>query len=328
MVAPPPNPAALPDPIVSLIRRMVTGLGSQLANTVSAPGDAYAGKFSVAPSVPGQWSDEDEAKQQMADAEYGKRASDLAGIAMTGGMPFAQPGAAGIFGGKLAAQNLVAKGIDQPALAMKMADHMDANGATAGDIYNVTSKMLEGTPYAGVSKGAEGKWRFEIPDNQARTSLGWPSSFGEKLSHPLLNDAYPDIADARMKYLALPKEGWHSPAEEGFPEEIGVSGIDGPNTQLSTLLHEGSHGVQVREDFAQGANPEMYRDVSQQAGASSRQIRKAMMQAYRNTAGEVEARNVATRQRLTPAERRFIPPWITEDVPRDQQIVRFGNLAP
>jgi hypothetical protein len=44
---------------------------------------------------------------------------------------------------------------------------------------------------------------------------------------------------------------------------------------------------------------------------------------YRRLAGEVEARNVANRLGMTSDERRAKPPWSTEDVPWDQQIVRF-----
>ena len=46
---------------------------------------------------------------------------------------------------------------------------------------------------------------------------------------------------------------------------------------------------------------------------------------YRRLAGEVEARNVQTRQNLGPSERRARPPWETQDVPDDQQIVRFDG---
>lgn len=42
---------------------------------------------------------------------------------------------------------------------------------------------------------------------------------------------------------------------------------------------------------------------------------------YRRLAGEVEARNVQHRMDWTPEQRRETPPWVTEDVPRDQQIV-------
>lgn len=44
---------------------------------------------------------------------------------------------------------------------------------------------------------------------------------------------------------------------------------------------------------------------------------------YRRLAGEVEARNVQTRRDMDMDQRRASPPWETEDVPRDRQIVRF-----
>jgi hypothetical protein len=45
--------------------------------------------------------------------------------------------------------------------------------------------------------------------------------------------------------------------------------------------------------------------------------------AYRHHAGETEARNVQSRMNMNAAERRATPPWETQDVPDDQQIVRF-----
>jgi hypothetical protein len=50
--------------------------------------------------------------------------------------------------------------------------------------------------------------------------------------------------------------------------------------------------------------------------------------AYRLLAGETEARNVQTRRDFSPEERRARPPWETQDVPDDQQIIRFdGTVA-
>jgi hypothetical protein len=52
--------------------------------------------------------------------------------------------------------------------------------------------------------------------------------------------------------------------------------------------------------------------------------------AYQALAGEVEARNVQSRMDMDAATRRATPPWATEDVPRDQQIVRglLGDSGP
>lgn len=43
---------------------------------------------------------------------------------------------------------------------------------------------------------------------------------------------------------------------------------------------------------------------------------------YHHNAGEVEARNVQSRMNLTPAQRRETPPWETQDVPDELQIIR------
>lgn len=43
---------------------------------------------------------------------------------------------------------------------------------------------------------------------------------------------------------------------------------------------------------------------------------------YKRMAGEVEARNVQKRMDMTPDERRATPPWATQDVPDELQIIR------
>jgi len=52
---------------------------------------------------------------------------------------------------------------------------------------------------------------------------------------------------------------------------------------------------------------------------------KSPREMYRRLAGETEARNVQTRRDFTPEERRARPPWTTQDVPDEQQIVRYGS---
>lgn len=50
--------------------------------------------------------------------------------------------------------------------------------------------------------------------------------------------------------------------------------------------------------------------------------------AYRQLAGEVEARAVQARRDLSPDQRRERFPWLDYDVPESQQIVRFGDRGP
>lgn len=48
------------------------------------------------------------------------------------------------------------------------------------------------------------------------------------------------------------------------------------------------------------------------------------MDAYRRLAGEVEARNVEARRNMSPEELRAQPPWMTQDVADEHQIVNLG----
>lgn len=68
-------------------------LGQSLMDAVMAPGDAMKGKFSTAPAVPGQWSDEDEWRALINQRNMDNRAFDLAGLIMSGGVGGAGRGA-------------------------------------------------------------------------------------------------------------------------------------------------------------------------------------------------------------------------------------------
>jgi len=71
------------------------------------------------------------------------------------------------------------------------------------------------------------------------------------------------------------------------------------------LVHEVQHAVQQIEGFARGGSGEE--------------------DGYSRFAGEVEARNAARREAMSPEERAATPPWATEDVPEDRQIIRFSK---
>ena len=109
-------------------------------SAAALPGDVYAGR--VDPT---------------SDEAIG-RAFDLAGVLGTGGMSVARPGAAGVFGGRLAKS----ANLD----ALKEAEQMGARGANRQEIWDKT----------GWFQGADKKWRFEIPDD-AMTSR-WGSGQG------------------------------------------------------------------------------------------------------------------------------------------------------
>lgn len=85
----------------------------------------------------------------------------------------------------------------------------------------------------------------------------------------------------------------------------GIVNERGEESVYQRIVHEVQHAVQMAEGFEQGG------DV---ADAD-----------YWRIAGEVEARNAARRDAMTPEERAATPPWETEDVPRSRQVIVDGH---
>lgn len=195
-------------------------------------------------------------------------------------------------------------------------------------------KVFEKT---GWFSGADGKWRFEIPDDRAVINpniygsglpqIGKPARAAGEVWHKELYDAYPELRDA---YVRLQKgEGtgrYFPPGGAGSSPVVQVEART-PNEARSIALHELQHSIQETEGFTGGGSPESVLRRAQQViaerGGDPRMVDNAAAErAYRRLAGEVEARNVQTRMDMTPDQRRAAPPWATQDVPLDRQIVR------
>lgn len=307
----PRNPAMPADFAQEAVRKVLGGL----ANMVMMPKRAMDQGITTEEAIP--WA--------------ANTAMTLAGT----GAPAAVPGAAGIFGGRLA------KTADQAALGR--AEELARSGVPREQIWNDT----------GWFKGGDDKWRFEIPDKGAEVSPGRGGYWDAHVDHPQFFDAYPHARgyEANINYGEPRGSYWGGGMEVVAPtrDEMG-----------SVALHEMQHAVQAREGFSPGSNPEnTRRTLSENTGNPIiEQLRSAIatgkygmpgekpfmeaarnllkledqsrtarsIDAYRSAAGEVEARNVQSRMNMTPEERRAKPPWLTEDVPASQQI--FGNLAP
>lgn len=69
----------------------------------------------------------------------------------------------------------------------------------------------------------------------------------------------------------------------------------------------------------------LYAEYDQLMEARGSIPRDEAYQQYIRTAGEVEANNVMNRRAMTPAERAATPPWLTQDFPYEEQIVRKGS---
>ena len=278
-----------------------TGLGDQVRNRLQQ----YIGGFqAMQPKTAGDLGEM--ALYSVPGLGQGLSIKDAAQAGSSGDWPGVGIALGGMFGGPLA------KTADHAALAR--AGEMHAAGHSATDIWHST----------GWFQGADNKWRFEIPDNAATLSREGQTFEPQWRSYADPNDEYPQVRDL-MQHDALTAAYPHvmmkdvkllpkSETAAGWLDRGDISvNRNLPRSEVSpTLLHEMQHGIQEHEGFPYGAG--LYQDVPDDA--------------YHRLAGEVESRNVETRMNMTPEQRLASPPWTTQDVPNDQQIVRFGGNGP
>ncbi len=162
--------------------------------------------------------------------------------------------------------------------------------------------------------GIDGKWRYEINDKDARLNIekldglrnarhGSSYALGTLLDHPKLYAAYPFLKRLRVFDTNFEEfAGGYDPDTTHIELNLNLSNEDA----LSFLLHEVQHAIQNREGFAVGSSAFLDKD-------------------YRKSAGEVEARNIQARHRMTDAERRATSPGETADVSDDDVIVVFNG---
>ena len=135
-----------------------------------------------------------------------------------------------------------------------------------------------------------------------------------------------------------------------------------PAKVRATLAHEIQHAIQAIEGFAKGGNEGQFKavDVRKMRSKAKSERRKGNeeeaarleaeaeeleengldgmvvedykgymdpFEAYQSLTGETEARNVEKRLGMTPEERAATPPWATEDVQEDRQIVRYSIVS-
>jgi len=238
-----------------------------------------------------------------------------------------------------------AKTADHAALAK--AQEMKAQGASRADIWRETGWDLE---------KADQIPRFEIDDSGSRWAGPRPEDMtpgmsirdtsGNLLPHENLARAYPETTDMRVQYLRPTNPSFSAGSSGAYRAEgpgYAIANSANPGDPRSIGLHELQHHVQTVEGFAQGGNwrdavnsPEgraladkIYRETKRRGSNMADEDIRANAEIaagraiYNRLAGEVEARNVQSRMNMSAAERRATPPWETQDVPDEQQIVRF-----
>lgn len=236
-----------------------------------------------------------------------------------------------IFAGDKTAAVLARQGITGPQSVLALARVLRAQGKNRIAIHRETSAILEGTPYAGVHFGADGKPRFEISDAAAKTRMLKASGAhqGEFLTH---HELYKGVPEAQ--FLSV-----HRMAERGaayigtgvylgsnkFKNRSPMGGHYLPNDEAKgSNIHELQHFVQGVEGFASGGSPDEF--SKHFPGESNALTRKEL---YRRLAGEQEAEKARVRSDLTAEELRQLPP--TEQpyfLKNEQQIVidRTGKV--
>lgn len=124
----------------------------------------------------------------------------------------------------------------------------------------------------GWERGADGKWRYEIPDaklsdmtdidgkgtmvKRNTEDMFWTSGkLGDKVDAPSLFKAYPDLKDVRLETDAITNG---LPSNGSFNPKINTITIHANNLKYlnSILNHEIQHAIQHIEGFARGGNPE------------------------------------------------------------------------
>ena len=154
----------------------------------------------------------------------------------------------------------------------------------------------------GFGFGPDGKMRFEVPDTGANFKIpvenlqpGQELKAGDLLSHPLLYDFYPQLANQNIRIVNEPKKTWSGAYNfdtNTIDLNIGSKQFKNPITAISTALHETQHFVQSVEDFAKGSNWKSYlKDQNNFTEADKAEAIKQYMKDY----GEAEARNVQFR---------------------------------
>jgi hypothetical protein len=285
------------DAVGAFAKEFSSRMGSTVKETVLAPVRAVqAAKELTERAMSGE--------DVSVDPDIGQKALQAVsgagglGRALAGGAP---KGSIGVFGGRM--QQHWNKAFE------KLANQAEEAGIGPNTIWKGT----------GLFRGAEGKWRNEIPDIGFRmipASEGSPArgKLPQLMEHNDLFKKYPSLKDAEYQivrgtggaYLGKNNAGVHQ--FEFGQEEL-------KNDKGSVLLHEVQHAIQDEEGFAAGGNAAklMAGPVTSEGRAVQWNIHA--FQNYARLSGEVEARNV---------QKRFVEylkehPQLTEEFPRWEQ---------
>lgn len=123
------------------------------------------------------------------------------------------------------------------------------------------------------------------------------------LKHDDLYRAYPKLRHMSLIFrpMSIEDYGYYSPKDGAI-----VMNSDLIGAPEKTLIHEIQHIIQSMEGFARGASPKYWNDRMEEGFSKKNAAGEEMLpnELYRNTAGEIEARDVAARRNMSADERR------------------------
>lgn len=155
-----------------------------------------------------------------------------------------------ILGGVRSFRSKPSEAVAETKAQLAVAKLMDSNGDSPEEIWADTGWY---------KNPVDGKWRFEIPDGNARfietkqIEKDTEYELEEVLAHDSLFDVYPQLKEYKVVF-----DGDLPPGHGGFSADkklITMSWNDAYN--MPVLLHELQHAVQSIEGFALGGNPDM-----------------------------------------------------------------------
>lgn len=127
------------------------------------------------------------------------------------------------------------------------------------------------------------------------------------VKHDALFEAYPALNRVSLVFDTLPggTKGYFSKRDNTIVLSDSLFG-----KEADVVLHEIQHVIQKTEGFTGGASPEYWNERMKNGFSKRWTSGEEMMpsELYRNTAGEIEARDTAARRRMSAEERKNTPP--------------------
>lgn len=142
------------------------------------------------------------------------------------------------------------------------------------------------------------RYKNVVPQAVYRLTKGG-AVLSDIIEHEELFENYPQLRNAPIRFDNLPQgdKGNYNPITNELT--LNRSLREAPE---DTLVHEIQHALQSIEGFSEGASPEYWK-----RNAPAGEERSAY-QLYRNTAGEIEARDVTARRKMSEEQRRNTMP--------------------